>query len=381
MKKRRIIAAGSAFALASAGAFAFSMNSASADPLETDINDAKGQLDESVNPGLLDALTDELGISAEEAKQRLAVESVASDIEQQVAGEDGYAGLWLNEDSSEIIVGTTGSELSTDGVTYVDVEHSLETLSSVTDELDAHGADAFEQGVYGWFVDVTSNNVVVEADSDAKAADFVDAAGVDADLVTFDTDAEAPQLFHVTGGDEYSSTTGGCSVGFAATKDGEPGFTTAGHCGTAGTSVTGGNAAPGEFVDSDFPGTDEAWVSTETDDLRAEVLADSGTESVTDSDEASVGSSICRSGQTTGWQCGEVEALDQSVSYPEGTVNGMTQTSACAEPGDSGGSFIAGSSAQGMTSGGSGSCSAGGTTYFQPLNPTLDAYGLELVTQ
>ncbi len=33
-----------------------------------------------------------------------------------------------------------------------------------------------------------------------------------------------------------------------------------------------------------------------------------------------------------------------------------------------------------MTSGGSGNCSSGGTTYFQPVNEILSAYGLTLVT-
>ncbi|CAM5324764.1 Serine protease OS=Streptomyces microflavus OX=1919 GN=Smic_34700 PE=3 SV=1 [Streptomyces microflavus] len=58
----------------------------------------------------------------------------------------------------------------------------------------------------------------------------------------------------------------------------------------------------------------------------------------------------------------------------------MTRTSVCAEPGDSGGSYISGSQAQGVTSGGSGNCSSGGTTYFQPLLPALRAYGLTLAT-
>ena len=52
----------------------------------------------------------------------------------------------------------------------------------------------------------------------------------------------------------------------------------------------------------------------------------------------------------------------------------------CAEPGDSGGSLIAGTQAQGVTSGGSGNCSSGGTTYFQPVNEILSAYGLTLTT-
>ena len=59
---------------------------------------------------------------------------------------------------------------------------------------------------------------------------------------------------------------------------------------------------------------------------------------------------------------------------------GATQTNACAEGGDSGGSFISGNQAQGVTSGGSGNCSTGGTTFFQPVNPILGAYGLTLKT-
>lgn len=58
----------------------------------------------------------------------------------------------------------------------------------------------------------------------------------------------------------------------------------------------------------------------------------------------------------------------------------LTRTTVCAEPGDSGGSFISGSQAQGVTSGGSGNCTSGGATYFQPVNPILDAYGLTLAT-
>jgi hypothetical protein len=52
----------------------------------------------------------------------------------------------------------------------------------------------------------------------------------------------------------------------------------------------------------------------------------------------------------------------------------------CAEGGDSGGSFITGDQAQGVTSGGYGNCSSGGRTWFQPINEILRAYGLTLLT-
>lgn len=78
-----------------------------------------------------------------------------------------------------------------------------------------------------------------------------------------------------------------------------------------------------------------------------------------------MGSSVCRSGSTTGWHCGTVQQLNTSVTYQEGTVAGVTRTSVSAEPGDSGGS---------------GDCTSGGTTFFYPINPILQNYGLPLTT-
>jgi streptogrisin C len=95
---------------------------------------------------------------------------------------------------------------------------------------------------------------------------------------------------------------------------------------------------------------------------------------------------VCRSGRTSGWHCGSIQATGQTVNYSSGeTILNLTRTSACSEGGDSGGSFITGAGqAQGVLSGGSGSCKGGGkraTSYFQPLLPILSAYGLTLRTQ
>jgi streptogrisin C len=75
-----------------------------------------------------------------------------------------------------------------------------------------------------------------------------------------------------------------------------------------------------------------------------------------------------------------VQAHNVTINYAAGPVYGATQTNACAQGGDSGGSFISGNQAQGVTSGGSGNCTTGGTTFFQPVNPILAAYGLTLET-
>ena len=89
------------------------------------------------------------------------------------------------------------------------------------------------------------------------------------------------------------------------------------------------------------------------------------------------GASVCRSGATTGWHCGIIQQRDASVTYPQGNVSGLIRTNVCAEPGDSGGSFVSGDQAQGVASGGSGDCSRG-ITYFQPIGAILTVYGLTL---
>ncbi|MBC3992345.1 trypsin-like serine protease, partial [Streptomyces sp. AC563] len=73
-----------------------------------------------------------------------------------------------------------------------------------------------------------------------------------------------------------------------------------------------------------------------------------------------------------------VTALDATVNYQEGTVEGLIQTTVCAEPGDSGGSLFAGDTALGLTSGGSGNCGSGGETFFQPVTEALQATGTQI---
>ena len=66
-------------------------------------------------------------------------------------------------------------------------------------------------------------------------------------------------------------------------------------------------------------------------------------------------------------------------------VGGLTRVKVCAEGGDSGGSFITGvGQAQGVLSGGNYSCKGNqaslAKSYYQPLNPLLQAYNLTLKT-
>ena len=46
--------------------------------------------------------------------------------------------------------------------------------------------------------------------------------------------------------------------------------------------------------------------------------------------------------------------------------------------GDSGGPLYSGTTALGLTSGGSGNCTSGGVTYFQPVTEPLSVYGMSV---
>ncbi|MGH8878599.1 MAG: S1 family peptidase, partial [Stackebrandtia sp.] len=193
-----------------------------------------------------------------------------------------------------------------------------------------------------------------------------------------DSAEQAKPLEDIVGGTEYGIDNQSlCSVGFSVTGPQGDGFLTAGHCGSTGASVTSGTGQGGSFIDSVFPGSDYAYVDA-SDGWTVSPNVEGSDQTVADSTEAEIGAEVCRSGRTTGWQCGTIQEKDVSVDYPQGTVNGMTGTDACAEPGDSGGSFISGASAQGMTSGGSGDCSSGGQTFFFPVEDALSATGTEL---
>jgi streptogrisin C len=331
------------------------------------------------------ALQRDLGVTAAQLDTRLANEAAAP--AQADALEDrlgpSFGGAWLAGDTATLTVGVTtpvkAATVLAAGAKPVIVTHSESDLEATQATLDRAESRA-PAAVQGWFVDVRTNTVVVEtrAGTGAAAQRFASSVGVGQSVRV--VAAAAPQLFYdVRGGDAYYTPQYRCSIGFSVVG----GYTTAGHCGTAGTTTSGSNrVAQGTFRASSFPGDDMAWVGVNANWVPRPIVNGYGSGNVTvrGSTVAAVGASVCRSGSTTGWRCGTIGARNQTVRYAQGTVSGLTRTSACAEGGDSGGSFISGQQAQGMTSGGSGNCTFGGTTFFQPVNEALSRWGLTLVT-
>ncbi|MEZ7002644.1 alpha-lytic protease prodomain-containing protein [Streptomyces sp. AD55] len=341
---------------------------------------------------LLRAMERDLGLAPGRARARLVNEAEAgtrAGLLRDSLG-DRFAGAWVSgETSAELTVATTDAAdtdaIEAQGARAAVVARGLGELTAVKERLDAAAGRVSTAATPVWYVDVRANRVVVQAAGEPAADAFAEAAGVDRADLGVRISAERPRLFtDLVGGDAYLiDGRARCSVGFSVTRDGQEGFATAGHCGAPGAVTTGPDeSAQGTVRQSVFPGRDMAWVAvgagwTATPDVRAQ---DGATIQVAGSVEALAGASVCRSGSTTGWHCGTVRQHDTSVGYPEGTVRGVTETSVCAEPGDSGGPFLAGAQAQGTTSGGSGDCTRGGTTYYQPVNATLADFGLTLLT-
>ncbi|SFC42319.1 S1 family peptidase [Streptomyces aidingensis] len=353
---------------------------------------AAAQATEKLPAGMLKAMQRDLGLTEAQARTRITNEFKAGKEEAGLRAELGasWAGSWVTgKTSDEIVVATTDAAeaeaIEAAGATAEVVDDSLAELNAVKRALDRASAERATTDAPVWYVDVTSNTVVLHAKKTAAAKEFVSAAGLDAGDVKIVRSGESPRPYYDLRGGEayYINNSGRCSIGFPVTRGSTQGYATAGHCGRAGASTSGHNrVAQGTFQASSFPGNDMAWVAVNSNWTVTPYVRGSGGANVTvsGSTQAAVGASICRSGSTTGWHCGTIQQHNTSVTYPEGTITGVTRTSVCAEPGDSGGSYISGSQAQGVTSGGSGNCSIGGTTYHQPINEILSAYGLTLVT-
>lgn len=186
------------------------------------------------------------------------------------------------------------------------------------------------------------------------------------------------------GGYGYMSTAGRCSIGFNGyAADGSPVVTTAGHCnpdnedldwylfdvdapfppvvtnpptpwpqgeqiGTGGQFQFAGNHDAGLIAVTNDSWTPRpvvsSWGGGNGDPREGEVA-------VTDDVAPVVGAPTCRSGASTGYQCGSIIEVNRTVEVDKVPVTGFF-TNACSAPGDSGGPFLSGTAAVGTLTGG-----------------------------
>ena len=178
----------------------------------------------------------------------------------------------------------------------------------------------------------------------------------------------------ISGGDAVYTGSARCSLGFNVRSSTYNYFLTAGHCTNLGTTWTNGSVTLGTRTGTSFPGNDYGIVRYTNPTIPKSGTV--GSQDITSAGTPAVGATVYRRGSTTGTHSGRVTALNATVNYAQGTVYGLIKTTVCAEPGDSGGSLYSGTTALGLTSGGSGNCSSGGITYFQPVLEALNRYGV-----
>ncbi|MGW7366764.1 S1 family peptidase [Streptomyces sp. NPDC054841] len=233
-----------------------------------------------------------------------------------------------------------------------------------------------------WHIDKATNALVVTADSTVSKAEIAQIkreAGANAGAIRIErTPGKFSKL--ISGGDAIYATSWRCSLGFNVRSGSTYYFLTAGHC-TDGNPPWYTNSSRttsiGPTAGSSFPGNDYGLVRYSNTSLSHPGTV--GSVDITSAANATVGMSVTRRGSTTGTHSGSVTGLNATVNYGGGDiVYGMIRTNVCAEPGDSGGPLYSGSRAIGLTSGGSGNCSSGGTTFFQPVTEALSAYGVSV---
>ncbi|TXL88175.1 S1 family peptidase [Streptomyces sp. IB2014 016-6] len=230
-----------------------------------------------------------------------------------------------------------------------------------------------------WYTDAKTGKIVVTVDSTVSKAELAEVksalAGSKADLTVNRTAGKFTPL--IAGGEAI--TTGGsrCSLGFNVTVGGVAHALTAGHCTNISSSWSIGTRTGTSFPTNDYGIIRHSNPSA----ADGRVYLYNGTyRDITGAANASVGQSVQRSGSTTGLRGGSVTGLNATVNYgSSGIVYGMIQTNVCAEPGDSGGALFSGNTALGLTSGGSGNCSVGGTTFYQPVTEALSVYGATII--
>ncbi|MFJ6199777.1 S1 family peptidase [Micromonospora sp. NPDC092111] len=235
-----------------------------------------------------------------------------------------------------------------------------------------------------WGLDPATGRMTLTVD-DTVPPDQVRSLRATAARVGADLRREPGQLrILIAGGQAIYGGGARCSLGANVRSGSTYYFVTAGHCTTGAATWyadSGQTTVLGSRTGSSFPTNDYGLVRyTGTVSHPSAVYTYPGLVTINGVGTPYVGQAVCRSGSTTGVRCGTVTGLNQTVNYAQGSVSGLIRTNICAEPGDSGGPLYVAATGMilGILSGGSGNCTSGGTSFYQPIAEILAAYGVTI---
>ncbi|EAQ00897.1 putative secreted serine protease [Janibacter sp. HTCC2649] len=341
-------------------------------------------------------LATEEGLSLETARDRVAAQEglsrTATSLETSLGAK--AVGTWIDQATGVLHVNVTDAAAAS---TVRSAGASARVVSADKSRLAASEKAATTvagKDTIASYVDPVTNKVILTVPADRVEATRAKIA--DPSVTVEGTQAKVSTQANVYGGQQIEFSGYVCSLGFNATKAGAPVFITAGHCGEGYQTFSKNGTTLGKTQAFSFPGNDYAYstLASSWTGIGAVDLWTGSARAVTGSSNAAVGTAICKSGRTTYWTCGSVQAKNVTVNYDNGdgttsSVSGLTKSNTCTEGGDSGGSWMAGNLAQGVTSGGAGYGSSGvcgekvgqpNIAYFQPVGEILSAYGLTLKT-
>ncbi|WP_433660349.1 S1 family peptidase [Nocardia sp. CA-128927] len=340
------------------------------------------------------AVARDLKISPEEYLHR-------ADVAQQVAGfattaqrqfPSVFAGSWLDDGGKGVIAlaqgpGADEARKAAESAGF-EVRNVAKSESTLRGEKTAFQRwldgqpEAVSALVRGVVIDTVNNSIAVRVDKPGlPMPNFVDparvivmappVAGEQATLQATEIAGAANGV--LAGGDGYASVAGRlslrCSLGFNGTDaKGNIVNITAGHCNPDIPSAGSDNAARvhelngdrlgnelGRFEKSVLGAQDYSIVRI-ADQARNRFASNEvrvpGAPSVhvTGVGVPVVGAPVCKSGSRTGYSCGVVNAVDQTVQVGERELTQAFSANICALPGDSGGPIVTGTQALGISS-------------------------------
>ncbi|SDN68090.1 S1 family peptidase [Allokutzneria albata] len=364
------------------------------------------------DPQMVSALAAELGVSAREATDRLLTQADQQGKLTQLQGAGAVDGAFFDA-AGRLVVNATSdagaAKAAELGLTARRAAKGESGLLAIKRELDGVAAAGVPVGVTSWQTDLATDTVTVRVSDSSRpeAQALLAAARRHGGAVRVEHDS-TPLAAHISvspGAKMTFSASGGgyCSVGFGARDAaGTRYLVSAGHCLRDSRPLYSGTTVFGTTTDTRFAqgqaSVDMGIARIDAEDSIATSVythgSSAGSPVVRGATRTAVGGALCKSGATSGWTCGTVRSYDVSVTYtdpnggPSTTVTGLGSSTVCTMPGDSGGAYISGDQAQGMTSGGpigqqctfNGGAQSGKSSYFQPLTDALSHYRLTLTT-
>lgn len=292
------------------------------------------------------------------------------------------AGPFVDGAGRPVVTVTNSGDAATvrsSGVIAKRVPRSGADLARISAELDR----SLRVPGTSWSVDPVTAQLAVRADATvtgARLARVRAVVGSYGSAVRFST-VPGRMGPRIAGGQYiYGSDDSECSLGFNVRRGAVFYFLTAGHCTeSAGTWYLSNDAVAGVRAGSSYPGNDYGIVRYTNSRVRKDgmvYLYNGYRRDITGMGTPVVGTTVERSGITSGRRRGRITGLNTVVYYGNDRLTGMIQTNVCSEPGDSGGPLFRGSAALGLTSGGWGDCRRGGETWFQPVIEPVRRYGV-----